>query len=112
MLARYEEQTYLLMNVSSKGNDPLWYYAADSFKQLLPNILELDIWDEVIELLEKLLIPGEELLSSLRRNNLDVMLKAAETVDISLVELIKVHIMPFSVTLSEDFQTRLINLLD
>jgi len=50
----------MLLNVSSKGGEPLWYVAGESFIEVIPVLInEAEVWDPLVETLEAVLAPSE-----------------------------------------------------
>ncbi|OMJ79666.1 hypothetical protein SteCoe_20288 [Stentor coeruleus] len=109
---RFNSETLLLMSVTCKGAEPLYYVAGESFLKVLPYIMKLNCWDKMLEVLEQLLLPEEKVLNALGRNALDEMMRTSEKLDIKIIEFIKEHLIPQSMNMQATIQWRLISLLD
>ena len=60
LLLRFDNEATMLLNVSSKGGEPLWYVAGESFIEVIPVLInEAEVWDPLVETLEAVLAPSE-----------------------------------------------------
>ena len=109
---RFNSEAFLLMNVTCKGSDPLYYYVCESFLRVLPYIMKLNCWDKLLEVLELLLLPDEKALALLGQGNLIEMARTSERLDIKVIEFIKENLIPASMNMQATIQWRLISLLD
>ena len=109
---RFNSEALLLMNVTCKGAEPLYYVACESFLRVLPNIMKFNCWEKMLELLEQLLLPDEKILSQVHRINLEEMMLKSECLDIKIIDFIKEGLIPASMSMQATIQWRLISLLD
>ena len=112
LIARYDPETLLLMNVTCKGGLPLFYVAGESFLRLLPLVMKYNCWDKLLDLLSKLLIPDQSLLESISKTSLEDMMKTSEKLDIQICKAITDQLIPASMTMQSLIQVQLIDLLD
>jgi hypothetical protein len=112
LIARYNPETLLLMNVTCKGALPLFYVAGESFLNLLPLIMKYNCWDKLLGLLSNLLLPEESLLETLSKTALEDMMKTSEKLDIQIAKAITEQLIPASMNMQNAVQKQLIDLLD
>lgn len=109
---RFSNEAILLMNVTCKGAQPLWFVVGDSFLNLLPYIMKLDCWEQMLEVLEHLLIPTDRIIGQLSKNNLEEIVRIGEALDIRIMEFVKKSMIPASMHLQPQIQWKLVSLLD
>ncbi|OMJ78327.1 hypothetical protein SteCoe_21882 [Stentor coeruleus] len=109
---RFNSEALLLMNVTCKGAEPLYYTAEESFLKLLPYIMKLNCWDKMLQVLEQIILPDEKTLNSLGKRDLEDMMRTSESLDIKIIGFVKEHLIPTSMNMQSNIQWRLISLLD
>ena len=109
---RFNSEALLLMNVTCKGAQPLYYVSCESFLRILPHIMKFNCWDKILEVLEQLLLPDEKALSQVSRNTLEDMMRISESIDIKIIEFVKDALIPASMNMQASIQWKLISLID
>ena len=101
---RFNSESLLLMSVTCKGSDPLYYAACESFLRIFPHIMKLNCWDKMLEVLEQLLLPDEKLLFHLSKSSIDEMARMSESLDIKIIEFVKENLIPASMNMQAGIQ--------
>ena len=109
---RFNNEAVMLMNVTCKGADPLWYCVGERFIELLPHVLDFDCWEQLVDILESILLPTDRTLAQLSRNNLEDIVKSGEELDMKIMEFVKQEMIPRSIMKEPELQWRLVTLLD
>jgi hypothetical protein len=113
LLLRFDNEATMLLNVSSKAGEPLWYVTGDSFIDVVPALLtNTEVWETLVETLEVVLNPSEITITQLSRNNLEDIVKLGEALDIRLMGFLKEILVPASMSVNVNYQWKLIGLLD
>lgn len=109
---RFDNECLLLMNVTCKGAEPLYYIAAESFLKVMPNIMKLNCWDKMLEVLEELLLPDEKVLARITKTSLEEVIRTNTAIDIQIIEFVKEQLIPASMAMPSNIQWKVIGLLD
>ena len=111
LMLRFTNEGYQQTFNSSKGAQPLWYFAGESFLKILPELSQEPYWEKVILIFQLMLNVSDKTIVKISKPNLEAMSKTAEDLDIKCIETLASMLLNGGIK-DDAVSVQLINIID